>query len=95
MESEKKFDFMGMSGRDFEKTRKENSWGLTLEEFRLAQKKAKKPLSVTEAYIMDSLWSDHCSYKHSKNKLRQLIKKNRYVLQSEKSDAGAVRIRNS
>ncbi len=84
-----------MDGGEFEKVRKENSWGLTIEEFRTAQKKVKKPLSITEAYILDSLWSDHCSYKHSKNKLKQLIKNNRYVLQSEKSDAGAVRIGNS
>ena len=107
----KTFDFLGMPNPEFEKIRKENGWGLTLEEFREAQKRANlpasckslpatnrqagKPLSITEAYILDSLWSDHCSYKHSKNKLKELIKENKYVFKSEKSDAGAVKIPNS
>ena len=95
MEGERRFDFIGMSGSEFEKVRKENSWGLTIEEFRQAQKRTKKPLSITEAYILDSLWSDHCSYKHSKHKLRQLVRDNRYVLHSEKSDAGAVKLSDS
>ena len=92
MEKEKTFDFLGMSEKEFENVCKGNGWGLTLDEFRLAQKKAQKPLSITEAYILDSLWSDHCSYKHSKNKLRSLIKRNRHVLRTEQSDAGAVKI---
>ncbi|MBN1363416.1 MAG: hypothetical protein JW976_01290 [Syntrophaceae bacterium] len=95
MEDEKTFDFLEMSEKEFGEVCKDNGWGLTLEEFRLAQTTAKKPLSITEAYILDSLWSDHCSYKHSKNKLRELIKENRYVLQSKKSDAGAVKIADS
>jgi phosphoribosylformylglycinamidine synthase subunit PurL len=93
--NEKVFDFAGMSLKEFEKVCRENSWGLTLEEFRTAQKRAGKPLSITEAYIMDSLWSDHCSYKHSKYKLRQLVRDNSYVLKSKKSDAGAVKLGNS
>ena len=92
MEKEKTFDFLGMSEKEFENVCKNNGWRLTLDEFRLAQKKAQKPLSITEAYILDSLWSDHCSYKHSKNKLRSLIKRNRHVLRTEQSDAGAVKI---
>jgi phosphoribosylformylglycinamidine synthase subunit PurL len=95
MEEEKGFDFAGMSLKEFEKICRENSWGLTLEEFRTVQKRAGKPLSITEAYIMDSLWSDHCSYKHSKYKLRQLIRDNSYVFKSKKSDAGAVKLGNS
>ncbi|MDD5454805.1 MAG: AIR synthase related protein, partial [Candidatus Ratteibacteria bacterium] len=93
--SNKKFDSCGMSNSEFEKIKKENGWGLTIAEFREAQKRAKKPLSITEAYILDSLWSDHCSYKHSKNKLKELIKENKYVFKSEKSDAGAVKIPDS
>jgi len=95
MENETRFDFAGMKAAQYEKVRKENSWGLTLEEFRIAQKRAGKPLSITEAYILDSLWSDHCSYKHSKNKLRELIRDNSYVQKSKNSDAGAVKIGDS
>lgn len=92
MENEQTFDFAGMSEKDFGKVRRANGWGLTLDEFQRAQKKARRPLSITEAYILDSLWSDHCSYKHSKHKLKGLVRDNRYVLHSEKSDAGAVKM---
>lgn len=95
MASAKMFDFAGMKAAEYEKVRRENSWGLTLEEFRIAQKKAGRPLSITEAYILDSLWSDHCSYKHSKNKLRELIRDNKYVHKSKNSEAGAVKIGNT
>ncbi len=86
----KSFDFLGMSNSEIEKIKKKYAWGLTINELKIAQKKIKRPIMLTEVYILDSLWSDHCSYKHSKNKLKQLIRKNRYVLESEKSDAGAV-----
>jgi len=95
MEKEKTFDFLRMSEKKFKNVCKENSWGLKIVEFRLAQKRAGRPLSITEAFILDSLWSDHCSYKNSRNKLRELIKDNKYVLHSIKSDAGAVKIGNS
>ncbi len=89
------FNFASMNESDYEKLRKDNGWGLAISEFRQAQKRVKRPLTLTEAYILDSLWSDHCSYKHSKYKLKSLVRNNRYVLKSEKSDAGAVRIGNS
>ncbi|NLA40282.1 MAG: hypothetical protein GX874_02555 [Smithella sp.] len=92
MEKKKEFDFSGMREKEFKKVRRDNGWGLTLDEFRLAQKKVKRPLRITEAFIMDSLWSDHCSYKNSKNKLGSLIRTNRHVLSAEHSDAGAVKI---
>ena len=79
-----------MSNSEIEKIKKKYAWGLTTNELKIAQKRTKRPMMLTEVYILDSLWSDHCSYKHSKNKLKQLIRKNKYVLESEKSDAGAV-----
>ncbi len=88
----KRFNFLGMSDLEIEKIKKKYGWGLTANELRKAQKEKKGQINITETYILDSLWSDHCSYKHSKNKLRQLVKKNRYVFESEKSDAGAVRL---
>jgi len=89
------FDFAGMDEAGYEKVKKENAWGLTLSEFRTAQKRAGKPLTLTEAYILDSLWSDHCSYKNSKQKLKSLVRENSYVIKSENSDAGAVKIGNT
>jgi len=95
MTEEKMFDFSKMTKNEFQKVCRDNGWGLTLDEFRLVQKRIKRPLRITEAFIMDSLWSDHCSYKNSKHKLRSLIRTNRHVLSSEKSDAGAVKIGDS
>src|SRR4030043_2042980 len=95
MEKEKTFNFVGMSEKEFKNVCKENSWGLKIAELPQAQKRAGKSLSITEAFILDSLWSDHCSYKNSRIKLRELIKDNKYVLHSIKSDAGAVKIGNS
>lgn len=86
------FDFIKMTQKEFERVKKNNGWGLTIGEFREAQRRARKPLALTEAYILDSLWSDHCSYKNSKFKLKKLVKENKYVLKSENSDAGAVKI---
>ena len=51
MENETRFDFAGMKAAQYEKVRKENSWGLTLEEFRIAQKRAGKPLSLSLIHI--------------------------------------------
>lgn len=95
MIEEKTFDFPKMTQKEFKEICRDHGWGLTLEEFRLAQKRVRRPLSITEAFIMDSLWSDHCSYKNSKHKLRSLIRTNSHVLSSEQSDAGAVKIGNS
>ncbi|GEM_PF-588576 len=96
MSNNKSFDFNKMSEEDFINVKKENGLGLILEEFRMAQERLERPLTITETYILDSLWSDHCSYKNAKRKLEELKNvKNKHVFFSEKSDAGAVEIPNT
>ncbi len=87
-------DFLdkNITDSDLEKIIQENGWSLSLPEARQAQERAKKILNVTELGILDSLWSEHCSYKHTKKTLRNLIRDNSYVLGTKKSEAGAVMI---
>lgn len=77
---------------DLKKIISKNGWSLSLSEVKEAQKRAKKILSTTELGILDALWSEHCSYKHTKKTLRTLIMENSYVFKTEKSEAGAVLI---
>ncbi len=92
--AEKKIDFLDKNKTDteLEKIIQENGWSLSLSEAKEAQERAKKILNITELGILDSLWSEHCSYKHTKKTLRTLIKSNSYVFCTEKSEAGAVMI---
>src|SRR4030042_6586143 len=88
----KTIDFLDKNKSDSELERiiYENKWSLSLFETRQAQQRAKKILNTTELGILDALWSEHCSYKHTKKTLRTLIANNSYVLRTEKSEAGAV-----
>ncbi len=90
--TEKTIDFLdkNKTDSDLEKIIHENGWSLSLSEVKEAQERAKKILNTTELGILDSLWSEHCSYKHTKKTLRTLVKNNSYVLKTEKSEAGAV-----
>ena len=90
--TEKSIDFLdkNKTDSDLEKIIHENGWSLSLSEVKGAQERAKKILNITEFGILDSLWSEHCSYKHTKRTLKTLIKDNSYVLKTEKSEAGAV-----
>lgn len=85
-------DFLNRSRAEseLEEIIRKNGWSLSLSEVREAQKRAKKILNITELGILDALWSEHCSYKHTKKTLKTLIKENSYVLKTEKSEAGAV-----
>ena len=90
--TEKSIDFLDKNNTDsdLEKIIRKNGWSLSLSEVKEAQERAKKILSTTELGVLDSLWSEHCSYKHTKKTLRTLIKNNSYVFKTEKSEAGAV-----
>lgn len=92
--SEKNIDFLSGEKSDAQLAEiiNQNGWSLSLSEAKEAQKRAGKILSTTELGILDSLWSEHCSYKHTKKTLKTLINNNSYVLATEKSEAGAVAI---
>ena len=66
--------------------------GLTSEEYeRLVQMLGRTP-TFTELGIVSALWSEHCSYKHSRNLLRTLPTAAPWVLQGPGENAGVISI---
>src|SRR5687768_1604505 len=66
--------------------------GLTGEEYdRLVAMLGRTP-TFTELGIVSALWSEHCSYKHSRNLLRTLPTKAPWVLQGPGENAGVISI---
>jgi phosphoribosylformylglycinamidine synthase len=66
--------------------------GLTSYEYeRLVGMLGRTP-TFTELGIVSALWSEHCSYKHSKNLLRTLPTSAPYVLQGPGENAGVISI---
>jgi phosphoribosylformylglycinamidine synthase subunit PurL len=66
--------------------------GLTPEEFaRLVAMLGREP-TFTELGVVSALWSEHCSYKHSRPLLRTLPTKAPYVLQGPGENAGVIAI---
>src|SRR5213596_2669400 len=66
--------------------------GLTADEYqRLVDMLGREP-TFTELGIVSALWSEHCSYKHSRPLLRTLPTKAPYVLQGPGENAGVIAI---
>jgi phosphoribosylformylglycinamidine synthase II len=66
--------------------------GLTAEEYdRLVAMLGRSP-TFTELGIVSALWSEHCSYKHSRPLLRALPTEAPYVLQGPGENAGVISI---
>lgn len=66
--------------------------GLTSEEYeRLTTMLGRTP-TFTELGIVSALWSEHCSYKHSRPVLRTLPTKGPYVLQGPGENAGVISV---
>ena len=66
--------------------------GLTTEEYqRLVEMLGREP-TFTELGIVSALWSEHCSYKHSRPLLRTLPTKAPFVLQGPGENAGVIAI---
>jgi phosphoribosylformylglycinamidine synthase II len=66
--------------------------GLTSDEFdRLVAMLGRTP-TFTELGIVSALWSEHCSYKHSRSLLRTLPTSAPYVLQGPGENAGVISI---
>jgi phosphoribosylformylglycinamidine synthase len=66
--------------------------GLTTDEYdRLVAMLGRSP-TFTELGIVSALWSEHCSYKHSRPLLRTLPTKAPYVLQGPGENAGVIAI---
>ena len=68
---------------------------LTKEEIRLIEKRLWRVPSQTELAVFDAMWSEHCSYKSSKNLLKKLYIHNKNVLYGPGENAGVIDIGDS
>ncbi|MEW5917267.1 MAG: AIR synthase related protein, partial [Gemmatimonadota bacterium] len=66
--------------------------GLTPEEYDRVVTMLGRTPTFTELGIVSALWSEHCSYKHSKPVLRTLPTKAPYVLQGPGENAGVIAV---
>src|SRR5919202_1660026 len=66
--------------------------GLTAEEYERLVAMLGRPPTFTELGIVSALWSEHCSYKHSRPLLRTLPTRAHYVLQGPGENAGVIAV---
>jgi phosphoribosylformylglycinamidine synthase subunit PurL len=66
--------------------------GLTADEYKLLFQMLGREPTFTELGIVSALWSEHCSYKHSRPLLRTLPTRAPYVLQGPGENAGVISI---
>jgi phosphoribosylformylglycinamidine synthase II len=66
--------------------------GLTTDEYGRLVAMLQRTPTFTELGIVSALWSEHCSYKHSRPLLRTLPTKAPYVLQGPGENAGVIAI---
>ena len=66
--------------------------GLTAEEYERLVAMLGRPATFTELGIISALWSEHCSYKHSRNLLKTLPTEGAHVLQGPGENAGVISI---
>lgn len=66
--------------------------GLTSEEFERVRHLLGREPTFTELGIVSALWSEHCSYKHSRDLLRALPTHAPYVLQGPGENAGVIAV---
>ena len=66
--------------------------GLTPDEFHRLRDLLGRDPTFTELGIVSALWSEHCSYKHSRPVLRTLPTKAPYVLQGPGENAGVISV---
>lgn len=66
--------------------------GLTPAEFENVKVVQGRDPSLTELYIYSLMWSEHCSYKHSKKQLRKFSSAGEQVLQGPGENAGVISV---
>ena len=66
--------------------------GLTPDEYQRLRDMLGREPTFTELGIVSALWSEHCSYKHSRPVLRTLPTKAPYVLQGPGENAGVIAV---
>lgn len=66
--------------------------GLTPDEYDKVVETLKRTPSLTELYIYSLMWSEHCSYKHSRRQLRNFSSEGEHVLQGPGENAGVISV---
>ncbi len=66
--------------------------GLTVREYRLILRALRRTPTYTELGMYSVMWSEHCSYKHSRRMLRMYPTKGPTMLQGPGENAGGVRV---
>jgi len=66
--------------------------GLAPDEYENVVKTQGRTPSITELYIYSLMWSEHCSYKHSKAQLRKFSSEGEHVLQGPGENAGVIAV---
>ena len=66
--------------------------GLTEDEYHNVVAVQGRTPSITELYMYSLMWSEHCSYKHSKNELKKFPTSGEHVLQGPGENAGVVSV---
>ncbi len=66
--------------------------GLTADEYQRIERMLGRAPTFTELGIVSALWSEHCSYKHSRPLLRGLPTKAPWVLQGPGENAGVISV---
>jgi phosphoribosylformylglycinamidine synthase subunit PurL len=85
-------DTKNMSDKDLQYYLKKNGITLTVYEARLIEKKLKRSPTLTELHIFNIEWSEHCSYKSSKEILKLLPTSASNVIQGPQEDAGIIEL---
>lgn len=71
---------------------KAGTFGLTVEEFDLAESRTARPINALEAAIVGAMWSEHCGYKNSRPLFKVFPTTGPQVLQGPGENAGVVDI---
>ena len=66
--------------------------GLSAEEYQNVLKTQGRTPSLTELYMYSLMWSEHCSYKHSRAQLGKFSSKGEHVLQGPGENAGVISV---
>ncbi len=66
--------------------------GLSAEEYEKVVETQGRTPSLTELYIYSLMWSEHCSYKHSRAQLRKFSSEGPHVLQGPGENAGVISV---
>lgn len=79
-----------MSSIQIEHSKKLKKYRLSEVEYAMIEKTLKRPPQDIEWALFSALWSEHCSYKSSKNHLKKFSYRNSQVLESEGENAGII-----